>query len=121
MPIVKRSRAVEDSIVRDLKAGFKFSHAARRNGISPETLRVWRDDDPSGFGAQCYQARFQKAPSMYSVIESAALKGDWRAAKEYVDMLHKDSMGDSGEAPEDDTADVLKSIFEARDAQDRSG
>lgn len=65
-------------ILEKLGNGSTLDMAAKASGISPETLRAWRKNDPE-FGLAVDTAQANWAERQVEGIEKAGAAGDWRA------------------------------------------
>lgn len=71
----KRTPERLHTIKEALGLGLDYGTAARLAGIHPDTLRVWRKDDPE-FSAQLEQARSQPLMTAAQVIQKAITNDD---------------------------------------------
>jgi hypothetical protein len=87
----KLTPAVTEKVVRGLQMGLTYRLAAQYAGIHYDTLREWTKQGEadlesenhtafSEFSDQVKLAEAEAAMNMQTVIQAAALKGDWKAA-----------------------------------------
>ena len=81
----KLTDEVVDKLLRALADGLTLEQAATSVGVHRDTLRRWREENPS-LNEQLEQAREECRRKMFGVIKSAAECGDYKAAETFLRM-----------------------------------
>jgi hypothetical protein len=79
----KLTAEVVDKLLKALADGLTLEQAATSVGIHRDTLRRWREENPS-LNEQLEQAREECRRKMLGVIRSAADSGDYKAAETFL-------------------------------------
>jgi hypothetical protein len=75
----KLTPEVQARIVQALELGATYEQAAGYGGVSYETFRVWREQNPA-FSVAVKEAEARAAVRWLQQIEQAAQEGSWQAA-----------------------------------------
>jgi len=81
----KLTAEVVDKLLKALADGLTLEQAATSVGVHRDTLRRWREENPS-LNEQLEQAREECRRKMFGVIKSAAECGDYKAAETFLRM-----------------------------------
>ena len=88
----KRTAALLEAILTDLRPGAPLRAAAAANGISEDTLQRWRSDP--GLALRIDQAQAEALRACEQTIHRAATEGNWKAALAYASRRSPDEWGD---------------------------
>lgn len=90
------------SIVEDILHGATFSDACRKAGIAYDTFNGWMNQGKEASSGKFFEfyhkvmeADAQCGINMVRVIQSAAAKGDWKAALEWLKRRRRAEWGDN--------------------------
>lgn len=90
-PTKKTPEALE-KIIQIMGVGGTWNMAAAAGGISPDTLKRWRDKDPA-FASRIARARDDGTQKLADRIRQEAESGDWRAASWLLERIAPDQYG----------------------------
>jgi hypothetical protein len=90
------------SIVEDVLHGATFSDACRKAGVAYDTFNGWMNQGKEASSGRFFEfyhkvmeADAQCGINMVRVIQSAAAKGDWKAALEWLKRRRRAEWGDA--------------------------
>lgn len=90
------------SIAEDILHGATFSDACRKAGIAYDTFNGWMNQGKEASSGKFFEfyhkvmeADAQCGINMVRVIQSAAAKGDWKAALEWLKRRRRSEWGDN--------------------------
>lgn len=101
----------ERRILDALRDGATMALAARAAGISPRTLRRWRDRH-EGFNRKVQRAKAEAGADALDTINAAADEGDWRAAAWMLEKRFPDQYGEASDLPQEEIEAFVETVRE---------
>lgn len=103
------NEVAERRILESVREGSTLQMAARSAGISPRTLRRWRDRYPD-FDRKVQRAKAEAGERALGVIQEAADKGDWRAASWWLEKRFPEQYGETDDLPEEEVREFTEAV-----------
>jgi hypothetical protein len=99
----------EKRILDALRDGATMELAARAAGISPRTLRRWRDRHET-FNRKVQRAKAEAGADALDTINEAASDGDWRAASWILEKRFPDQYGETSDLPQEEVEAFVETV-----------
>jgi hypothetical protein len=123
----KLTATVQATIVKEIALGVTLDDAAMAAGVSYTTLQNWRNRGAAAKSGQYFEflaavslAEAEAAANFTKTLTSAAQKGDWKAALEWLKRRRRGTWGDAMDLNMSGKVTVIRVVDETHDRSDDS-